>query len=76
MNREPMAAPTVLKFLSLPVEPMAALLVERATHPDGPLFWGVWGAYLVRGPKRELFLSSHDRLTLGGGFSRLPYEII
>jgi len=30
---------------------------------------------LVRGPKRELFLSSHDRLTLGGGFSRLPYEI-
>ena len=51
-----------LKVLS-----MAALLVERATHPVGPPFWGpspffgresgfVWGAYLVRGPKRELLL--------------------
>ena len=30
---------------------MAALLVERATHPDGPPFWGPY-------PKRELLVSS------------------
>jgi hypothetical protein len=28
---------------------MAALLVERATHPDGPPFWGP-------SPKRELLV--------------------
>ena len=41
--------------MPLPLVLQVPLLTSRA--PDGPPFWGVWGAYLVRGPKRELFLS-------------------